>query len=107
MLVDSNVLERPAVKARARARPARAKADPILYTVIDIMRAMGVVPEKHLSWAVGRAVGALYRAEFGRKPDIESRTKTNGGGTHPFAVYPASWKRRIRQVIEKQVEIRK
>ena len=66
-------------------------------TVIEVFRALGSVPSRHQSWAVGSRVAAAFRAEFDREPPKELRQKTKGAGSHCFAVYPSEWRPRIER----------
>lgn len=69
-------------------------------TVIDVCRAMGVEPEKSMTWAVGSALQRRYEEIFERQPPKELRPKTNGGGSHCFAVYPETWRITIESLIK-------
>lgn len=70
-----------------------------MITVIDVARSMGVELDKSAAWSVGAAVRSLYETEYGRSPAKELRTKTNGGGSHCFAVYPQSYRSTIERAI--------
>jgi hypothetical protein len=60
----------------------------MMFDVRDVLRALNVEPEPSVSWPVGWAIRDAYLERFERLPDKALRPKTNGGGTHCFAVYP-------------------
>ena len=62
-----------------------------LITIIDVMRARNVEPTSELTWAVGAEVRDEWERRHGALPDKDLRRKTNGGGTHCFAVYPVTF----------------
>lgn len=68
-------------------------------TVIQVFKALDVLPQRTKTWPIGSHVAALYREEFGHEPPKELRPKTKGGGTHCFAVYPDNWFTRIADAI--------
>jgi hypothetical protein len=68
-------------------------------TVIDVCRDLKIELTPELTWAVGNTVRDLYVAAFGCLPEKDLRQKTNGPGTHCFAVYPDSWRGKIEDVI--------
>lgn len=68
-------------------------------TVIDVMREHNVEITNEVSWGVGRIVRELYLKQHGTLPDKVLRPKTNDGGTHCFAVYPASWRPTIARIV--------
>ena len=76
-----------------------------VVTVIDVIREAGVrTPPPRLSWAVGQEVAAIWRTEKqGQQPEKALAAKTRGGGSHCFAVYPPSWRRIIRLVVDKRI----
>lgn len=71
-------------------------------TVPDVIRQMGLSVEPKVSWSVGSRIAAEWREQYGSDPDIALRPKTNGGGSHHFAVYPRSWVKRIEKVVREQ-----
>ena len=73
-------------------------------TVPQVARVMGVVLDKRTSWAVGSDMASKYLLEFGENPPKDNRPKTNGSGSHCFALYPAKWEKKIRSVIEAHLE---
>lgn len=77
-----------------------------MITVLDVIRDLGLEPEKGLSWTVGNVVREKYKQKTGRLPKKELRPKTNGGGSHCFAVYPDSWYQTIREEVERQETFR-
>jgi hypothetical protein len=68
-------------------------------SVIDVIRSMKVDPEPQLCWTVGALTREAWRSEYGELPEKQLRPKTSGGGTHCFAVYPASWRHRIAKFV--------
>jgi hypothetical protein len=68
-------------------------------TVVDVPREIGIEPTPDLTWSVGPKVRNIWEEETGAPPGHDLRNKTNGGGSHFFAVYPASFKPRIMEVI--------
>lgn len=73
-------------------------------TVPQVARLMGVVLDNRTAWAVGSEMASVYLQEFGENPPKDNRPKTNGGGSHCFALYPAKWEGKIRDVIEAHLE---
>jgi hypothetical protein len=70
-----------------------------LITVIDVCRELRVEPTSALTWPVGDAVRDIFEERFGRPPTKMLRPKTNGGGSHCFAVYPEAFRGVIEAVI--------
>jgi hypothetical protein len=68
-------------------------------TIIDVMRDMGVEPDKDITWPVGLVVSNHWRSLHGELPPSRLRQKTDGGGSHHFAVYPEEWRPLIEKVI--------
>jgi hypothetical protein len=81
----------------------RKKRVPLLkgVTVTQVFRAIGVEPDKHLTWTVGAVMAEQYLQEKGLEVPKANRPKTNGGGSHCMAVYPAGWFDRIAEQIHK------
>lgn len=73
-------------------------------TVPQVARLMGVVLDNRTAWAVGSEMAHHYQQEFGENPPKDNRPKTHGGGSHCFALYPAKWEKKIRDVIESHLE---
>lgn len=69
-------------------------------TIIDVCREIGVEPEPNMTWSVGARVRDLYEASGGTIR-YALRQKTNGGGSHQFAIYPPSWRERIVREIRR------
>ena len=72
---------------------------PGMITIVQVMRDIGIEPTNELCWSVGNEVRDVWELENGRLPFKELRQKTNGPGSHCFAVYPADWYFRIRAII--------
>lgn len=68
-------------------------------TIIDVMRELRIEPTPHLSWQIGMAVRDAYERRFGYAPEKALRTKTNGPGSHCFAIYPRVMRETIVQII--------
>lgn len=69
-------------------------------TIIQVMRAMGVEPEKRLSWAVGIKVRNLWESITGELPPKDLRRKTNDPkGVHCFAIYPEAMRPHIERIV--------
>jgi hypothetical protein len=62
-----------------------------MFDIRDVLRSLGVEPEKSTTWPVGWAIRDLYLEQYDRLPDKELRAKTNGNGGHCMAVYPESF----------------
>jgi hypothetical protein len=73
-----------------------------MITVPQVCKAIGVEPRKNITWSVGDIMQARYAAEFGHQPMKDNRPKTNGGGSHCFALYPPDWFDLIANEIKKQ-----
>lgn len=71
-----------------------------MVTIIDVARSMGVEMSKEVSWEVGTACANKYREIYGTQPMKDLRTKTSGGGTHCFAIYPQTFVPIIKAAIE-------
>lgn len=68
--------------------PAPPPAPGGRFTVIAVLRALGIAPHKSVTWPVGDVVRDAYRVRYGALPPKELRTKTCGAGGHCFATYP-------------------
>jgi hypothetical protein len=74
----------------------------MMITVVDVIKKMGIDPKPELTWSVGDLARDLWEAQFGQLPPKELRPKTAGdGGSHCFAVYPASWEPIIMVIIRR------
>jgi len=74
-------------------------------TVSDRIRALGVPAGRKFSWEAGSAVRNLWASETGSLPPKSLRKKTQGGGTHCFAIYPPEWSSAIDEVILRKVAL--
>lgn len=70
-----------------------------MITVVDVCRSLRVEPTPDLTWPVGAIVRERWERIHGSLPPKALRTKTAGGGSHCFAVYPEDWKPEIESVI--------
>jgi hypothetical protein len=70
-------------------------------TVIEVIQDMGIEPTKELDWRVGKMMQEWFERTFGAPPIKDNRKKTNGTGTHCFALYPEFF----RKVIENFVRL--
>ena len=68
-------------------------------TIIDVCRDLDVEPYNEMTWSVGNIVRDYYEARYGALPEKDLRTKTSGGGSHCFAVYPEHMRATIERVI--------
>ena len=68
-------------------------------TIPQVAKSMGVIMDNKTSWSVGSAMASMYEKEFGELPPKDLRPKTNGPGSHCFALYPANWQSKIEDVI--------
>ena len=76
-----------------------------MITVIDVWREIGInKPEKHISWSVGRKVRKAFQEERGKIPPKQLNEKTDGSGSHCFAMYPEDFKYRIEEIIKSEME---
>jgi hypothetical protein len=73
-------------------------------TVPQVAHAMGVELSNKVAWSVGSEIASLYFKQFGEQPPKDNRPKTNGQGSHCFALYPPSWEVIIKKAIEGHVE---
>ena len=76
-------------------------------TVPQVFRSKGVNPTNEESWAVGTRIATMYADEYGEQPPKDNRPKTNGQGSHCFALYPPSWFKRIAAVIDEVTAFRR
>lgn len=74
-------------------------ADSAMVTVIEVAESMGLELPKKTAWAVGTAVATAYRSVYGSQPIKNNRPKTNGGGSHCFALYPETFVPVIKDAI--------
>lgn len=68
-------------------------------TVVEVAKALGVEITNDLTWSVGRAVRERWQDLHDALPPKDLRPKTNGEGSHCFAVYPPSWRSTIADLI--------
>ena len=68
-------------------------------TVIDVCRELQIEPTPALTWPVGNAVRDLYEQRYGCLPEKDLREKTNGTGSHCFAIYPEGMRNDIERII--------
>jgi hypothetical protein len=69
-------------------------------TVIDVFRDLDLEPIPEDTWAAGNAARDLYEATTGHLPPKALRPKTNESGSHCFAVYPASWREELEEIVK-------
>jgi hypothetical protein len=70
-----------------------------MITIIQVCRDIGVEPNPELTWAVGAAVRNRYIEKTGESPLKQLRPKTDGQGSHCFAIYPNDWHSDIADII--------
>ena len=68
-------------------------------TVIDVFHDLDLEPIPEDTWAAGNAARDLYLDTTGHLPPKELRNKTNGPGSHCFAVYPESWREELEEIV--------
>jgi hypothetical protein len=77
-------------------------------TIIDVFRELKIEPTPSLTWAVGAAVRDIYEQRYGCLPEKDLRNKTNGPGSHCFAIYPETMRPTIvRMVAEHDSEAKR
>jgi hypothetical protein len=76
-------------------------------TVPQVFKALGVEPTPAQAWSVGARMAAQYQEAFGIQPPKDNRPKTNGPGSHCFALYPPNWRGRIEAEIKTVVDLDK
>ena len=77
-----------------------------MITVMQVFSSLGHNPDPATSWSVGSQVASMYFRRHGRQPHKDNRRKTNGTGTHCFALYPeGEWRPVIEDVIRRTIEI--
>ncbi len=62
------------------------------WTVPQELKRLGFDPTNRDSWQIGWAVRDRWVELTGDLPPKELRTKTNGAGSHCFALYPEWWR---------------
>jgi hypothetical protein len=68
-------------------------------TIIDVCRDERIEPVPELTWAVGARVREIYEMRYGMLPAKDLRTKTGGGGSHCFAIYPENMRATIVKIL--------
>jgi hypothetical protein len=68
-------------------------------TVPEVMKALGLEPEPHVSWSIGARVREEYVATMKAPPPKALRPKTSGSGSHCFAVYPPEMVPLIERIV--------
>jgi len=68
-------------------------------TVIDVFNDLGFDPIPEDTWTAGASARNMYESVVGQPPPLELRRKTNGAGTHCFAVYPPSWRPKLETIV--------
>lgn len=72
-----------------------------MITVPQVCRDMGLETDKNVMWSVGDIMQKRYADKFGHQPNKDNRPKTNGRGSHCFALYPEEWREDIANEIKK------
>ena len=72
-------------------------------TVMEVAQAMNVRLDKRTAWSLGAEIAEKYFQLTGEQPPKGNRPKTNGNGTHCFALYPRTWDGLIREAINKRL----
>jgi glycogen debranching enzyme len=76
-------------------------------TVPQVFKVLGIEPTPAQAWSVGSRMAAQYQEAFGIQPPKDNRPKTNGHGSHCFALYPPNWRKRIEAEIRLVVDMDK
>lgn len=74
-------------------------------TVMQVARSIGITMSNAAAWSVGSLMASRYAETFGEQPPKDNRPKTNGSGSHCFALYPATWREQIEAAIRSAVDI--
>jgi hypothetical protein len=69
------------------------------FTVVDVFHDLGLQPVPAQTWSAGNVARDAYLKATGQLPEKELRTKTGGGGSHCFAVYPEHWRPRVIAIV--------
>ncbi len=69
------------------------------FTVVDIFRELGLQTSPADTWAAGAAAREAYLSATGSLPIKDNRTKTAGGGSHCFALYPPAWRPKVTEIV--------
>lgn len=69
------------------------------FTVPELVRLLGVEASDDLHWSIGNAAQRRFAAAYGRQPPKDNFPKTNGGGSHCFAVYPDDFRPVVEELI--------
>jgi len=72
-----------------------------MITVLDVAREIGMKPSSQEAWEIGAAVRDAYEKAVGSLPIKALRQKTNGEGSHCFAVYPEEFRPMIEAAIHR------
>lgn len=64
-------------------------------TTIQVFASLGIAATNEQTWTVGNRMQRLWVKEHGAQPPKDNRQKTNGPGSHCFALYPPEWRPRI------------
>jgi hypothetical protein len=68
-------------------------------TIVQVIREMGIEPSNKLCWAVGDKMQAWYVRNIGSAPHKDNRGKTNGAGSHCFALYQPIFHKKIQEFV--------
>ena len=71
------------------------------FTIVDVFRDLDFEPIPEDTWEAGALMRDLYTDVVDEPPALELRPKTNGPGTHCFAVYPPGWRKKAEEVVRK------
>jgi hypothetical protein len=70
-------------------------------TVPDVARQLHVKLDPGAATSIGAEVRDIYERRFGLAPKKDLFDKTNGGGSHCFAHYPANMRDQIAKIIQR------
>lgn len=69
------------------------------FTIPQVFADLGFEPNKHETWAAGDRVRMRYVDATGSLPPKDLRQKTNGPGSHCFAIYPPEWRATAEAIV--------
>jgi hypothetical protein len=68
-------------------------------TVPQVFDRLGYEPVAPDTWTAGALVREAWLDMMGHYPIKQLRPKTNGGGSHCFAIYPIDWLPKIESIV--------
>lgn len=71
------------------------------YSVPERIKFRQMQATNNDSWHLGKVVMQAWVRRYGNLPDKDLRTKTHGGGSHMFAIYPKHFVPTIDAIIDR------